>query len=505
MDMYMKILIVFCLLTTSVADWDYWDHDPRPIVHCPNTHVTATEGETAILPCYVQRLGKYKVAWLQQGSRLITVGRKRITDDPRFELKQPHKTEWNLHIQNVTYSDQGQYILRVNTNPFTSQTMNLTVTVPAKIRTDSSNVTILREGDTLVLTCNATGIPKPFVMWSKFNSYFNTSGEVLIVENVTRSYSGTYGCAAENGVTARKQFKVTVEFAPEVTLLAKQMHQVIGREIFLECKSVANPRADMYWLKDKGTLEHLDKKKYQVDTLTGNPDGTTTTLSLRLPNLQEDQLGEYTCVAKNSICKTSDTVVVHEFSGIGTSTMETKHIETNLSDTVNTSIPVNESTEAPAVTVLAKGIGQSRGRETILDCKIVANPRADMYWLKDNATLEFFDKKKYQVEEYAAWADRNYTTLSLRLPNLQKDQLGEYTCVANNTLGKDFDTVVLYDYSGKVPGHGTCSSSKGTKDEVSSGKTFRSDALFVMAFYWMIRFSSIDKFTLRHVFGDTGL
>ncbi|XP_053405596.1 igLON family member 5-like isoform X2 [Mercenaria mercenaria] len=396
--MYLQIPVILYLSTISVADLD---HDPRPTVDDPVANVTTIEGETAILPCYIENLGRYKVAWLHQGSRLITVSRKRITDDPRFELEQPFKRKWNLYIKNVTYSDQGQYICRINTYPFTSKTVNLAITVPAKIRIDvSSNDTSLREGETLALICNATGIPKPLVMWSKVNSNFNSSGEVLIVENVTRSYSGTYECVANNGVTARKQFKVSVEFAPEVTLLAKRIHQIIGKEVFLECKVVANPPAELYWLKEKAILEDIDKKKYQIDTFSGYPDETTTTFSLKLPNLQEDQLGKYTCVAKNSICKNFDTVVVHEFSGIITSTMETTDVETDHSDTVNTSIQENDnfnvSTVAPAVTVLAKRIGQFRGRETILDCKIIANSRADMYWLKDNATIEFFDKETYQ-------------------------------------------------------------------------------------------------------------
>lgn len=45
------------------------------------------------------------------------------------------------------------------------------VIVPAKIRDElSSNDTVLRERETLVLVCNVTGAPRPFVTWYKLIS-----------------------------------------------------------------------------------------------------------------------------------------------------------------------------------------------------------------------------------------------------------------------------------------------------------------------------------------------
>ncbi|XP_053390112.1 opioid-binding protein/cell adhesion molecule homolog, partial [Mercenaria mercenaria] len=92
----------------------------------------------------------------------------------------------------------------------------------------------------------------------------------------------------------------------------------------------------------------------------------------------------------------------------------------------------------------SKRIGQFVGRETILDCQIIANPQPDMYWLKGNSNLESLDKDKYQVELYSSNIDTSVKTLSLRLTDLQQDDFGEYTCYAKNSIGKGFDSVVVY-------------------------------------------------------------
>lgn len=94
----------------------------------------------------------------------------------------------------------------------------------------------------------------------------------------------------------------------------------------------------------------------------------------------------------------------------------------------------------PDVRLPIKRMGQIRGKETILDCMITAVPLGGMSWERNGVTLK--KSWKYRIEPYDE--SGNSYTLSIRIIDLNKEDFGEYTCVASNILGKDQETMVLY-------------------------------------------------------------
>jgi len=55
------------------------------------------------------------------------------------------------------------------------------------------------EGDSVTLSCNATGIPLPMVSWIKVDGDVTVSnGSDLVFTNINRSESGEYRCEASN-------------------------------------------------------------------------------------------------------------------------------------------------------------------------------------------------------------------------------------------------------------------------------------------------------------------
>ena len=55
------------------------------------------------------------------------------------------------------------------------------------------------EGDSVTLSCNATGIPLPMVSWIKVDGHMTVSnGSELVFTNINRSEAGEYRCEASN-------------------------------------------------------------------------------------------------------------------------------------------------------------------------------------------------------------------------------------------------------------------------------------------------------------------
>ena len=82
------------------------------------------------------------------------------------------------------------------------------------------------------------------------------------------------------------------------------------------------------------------------------------------------------------------------------------------------------------------------GRETILNCLIVANPHASNYWERKgrrvtNSLHHYIDA----IEE-----SNHLMTLQLKIYNLEKNDFGTYKCVAANKHGKDEKTMKLIGF-----------------------------------------------------------
>ncbi|XP_005092372.1 limbic system-associated membrane protein isoform X5 [Aplysia californica] len=357
------LLLFLSPLYTVLTSLEYEPKFDRPMVN-----VTVKEKNTAILPCSVNFLGSHEVVWTDQFSTLLTYQDRRIIDDERLSVERPYTRDWNLHIRDVRYSDQGIYNCQINTTPVKIKTINLVVLgrhtstttmapteathsqdvfivtkstspqkvesatqdalakVPAKILEHlSSTDTTVREGDTVTLICNVTGTPHPEVTWYRKhgrgeekqselcpgNDKVGVNGEVLIIHNVTRYCGGDYECVAFNGVppAVSKIVEVFVEFAPEIYLPNKKMRQEKGKDTILECTVTAFPHAVTLWQKD-GVQITTSTLKYRVEVY--DEDANQLTLSLRVFNIEESDFGAYTCVSSNTLGEDQETMYLSE-------------------------------------------------------------------------------------------------------------------------------------------------------------------------------------------------
>ena len=94
----------------------------------------------------------------------------------------------------------------------------------------------------------------------------------------------------------------------------------------------------------------------------------------------------------------------------------------------------------PEVQLYSNRISQYKGRETILDCQITANPHGFMVWKRAGKAIT--NSWKYDLNIYE---DDMYTKiLSLRIGNIDKDDYGKYKCFASNFFGRDDEDMLLY-------------------------------------------------------------
>lgn len=234
-------------------------------------------------------------------------------------MERPYIKDWHLHIRNVRVSDSGEYTCQINTTPVKMKIINLKVVVPPTIISHlSSSDMEVREGDTVTLICNVTGIPHPNVTWyrqSASNDYstmerIGQQGEVLVIHNVSRYCDDVYECVAKNGIppSVSRKIKVSVDFAPEVQLRNKRIGQVKGRETILDCRITASPQGVTVWMRDGKEL--FNSEKYSIEVF--NEGGHTITLSLRITQIVDSDFGDYTCLASNHLGRDKETMLLYE-------------------------------------------------------------------------------------------------------------------------------------------------------------------------------------------------
>lgn len=344
---YSMILLIVVTASLSrhseaVATYDYEDAyeedyggeslGVEPSFDVPLVNVTVTEGQTALLPCHIRHLGNYRVTWTDKNINVITYEDRRIIDDSRFSIVRSQTQDWNLQIRDVKWSDQGNYHCTINTETIRSKTVVLHVKVPPKILDDLTNDDQnVEEGATFRLTCSATGVPTPEVTWYRHSSSsarlaateskqceahalgpgIGMTGEVLVIENVSRYCDDIYECTASNGVApdVSRKIKVNVHFPPEVTIRTKLLKQYKDKDTILECTMTASPLAVNVW--EKGGQRIVASTKYRIEAYD-DPDTKSITLNLIIFSLTEEDFGEYRCLAMNALGQDEGTVLLQE-------------------------------------------------------------------------------------------------------------------------------------------------------------------------------------------------
>uniref|UniRef100_A0A667WM28 Neuronal cell adhesion molecule n=1 Tax=Myripristis murdjan TaxID=586833 RepID=A0A667WM28_9TELE len=352
----------------------------------PSSSKMVLRGQVLEMECIAEGLPTPEISWTKVSGDLPA---------KRTSFLHYQKT---LRIVNVLESDAGEYRCTAR-NRLGSVHHTIRVTVNASpywISGPPRNL-VLAPRETGVLTCRASGIPKPTITWAMNgipieNSPKDLSRKVeddtVIFTDVQTGSSAVYQCNVSNeyGYLLSNAFVNVLSEPPRVLTPANKVYQVIrNHRALIDCSSFGSPIPKITWFKDS-----------RSSTLDGDPYILHDNGTLEVHVAQAHNSGKYTCVARN-------TLGIYE-----------NHVY----------LEVKEPTrilKQPEYKVV------QRGRSVTFECKVKHDSTLipTMTWLKDDGDLGFYISFGLLDSD------------SLTINDVVENDEGVYTCIMNTTLDHD--------------------------------------------------------------------
>ncbi|XP_013173727.1 PREDICTED: lachesin-like [Papilio xuthus] len=288
---------------------------------------TVTQGRDVHFTCVVNHLSNYRVAWIKSDSKaILAIHTNMVALNPRLSVTYNNHNTWKLHVSNVQANDSGTYMCQVNTDPMKSQMGHLSVVIPPDIVDTVTEGSSAREGGSVRLTCSATGVPPPTVLWRREHNrpivfrqeggrekkvVDSHKGESLELWHVQRADMGAYYCIASNGVppTVSRRYHVQVHFIPQVKVTNQLVGAPIGSDVELQCFIEASPKAMNSWYREDGNDKLFENPKLRIAETIVNE--YSQWMNLTIKSLAPKDYGTYICASVNALGKMESQVSLH--------------------------------------------------------------------------------------------------------------------------------------------------------------------------------------------------
>ncbi|XP_042267639.1 neuronal cell adhesion molecule-like isoform X14 [Thunnus albacares] len=390
-----KVLNLDAINDTMAAfynDTDLFSEDPvderKPsflIPSGPSSSKMVLRGQVLEMECIAEGLPTPNISWTKVSG-----------DFPAKRTSFLHYQK-TLRIVDVSESDAGDYRCTAkNRLGSVHHTIRVTVKAAPYWISGSPRNLVLAPGENGVLTCRASGTPKPSITWAMNgipieNSPKDLSRKVeddtIIFTDVQTGSSAVYQCNVSNeyGYLLSNAFVNVLSEPPRVLTPANVVYKVIkNHRALMDCASFGSPIPKITWFKDS-----------RPGTLGGEAYNMHDNGTLEINIAQARNSGKYTCVARNILG-------IYE-----------NHVY----------LEVKEPTrilKQPEYKVV------QRGRSVVFECKVKHDPSLipTMNWLKDDGELP--DDERLIIDPE-----------SLTITDVTENDAGVYTCVVNTTLDHD--------------------------------------------------------------------
>lgn len=283
-----------------------------------NITISAQLYHDVVLPCRLPINSYYAehVRWFNTKDGWLTEGKNVYKHRGLIYVEKPAPNEWNLRIKTVTMSFEDIYTCKSGGGDVVSSIKLVIETAPTIIEQESSLVVL--EFAMATLKCTATGTPEPEVTWYRGLSeeYIGITGPLLKIPNISRYATDEYICRAVNRHgEAERRIRLTVTFAPEVTVMEPEVYASGGDVVVMSCVVQASPLYDAYWTF--GTDVNGDRinttwKYLLKEEIDESIPVKFLTMVIRKSIVASQDYGKYSCVAKGQHAVVTDIVELKE-------------------------------------------------------------------------------------------------------------------------------------------------------------------------------------------------
>ncbi|XP_055525048.1 neurotrimin isoform X1 [Wyeomyia smithii] len=254
-------------------------------------------------------------------------------------------------------------------------------------------------GDTLVLPCEVENLGTLVLLWRRGTNVLTASqlmvtrderirlvnGYNLEISELEPQDAGDYVCQISDKINKDQVHTVEILVPPSVRAIppSGQLTARKGGAVTLECKASGNPVPSIYWTKRSGAGKSAAK-------IGEGP-------ILTLERVERQQAGVYQCTADN-----------------------------NVGDPVTVDMRL-DVLYPPDISVDKSWIHSGEGFEAQLECIVHADPQPTVSWYQNSFPIQPTDRRTMSSRG-------NRHTLTIR--HVQQEDFGNYSCVADNTLGR---------------------------------------------------------------------
>ncbi|XP_016297453.1 immunoglobulin superfamily member 10 [Sinocyclocheilus anshuiensis] len=384
------------------------------------SEVTAYLGETVQFECQSQGHPQPRITWVLPDREMVHSSGPTHGNPENMVSVLPNGT---LHMKSVSHMDRGIYKC-IASNAAGADTISVRLTIvalpPIIQQPRNENITV-PEGSTAYLNCTARGVPPPAIGWitpdgmqlrpSQFingRNLFVFPNGTLYVRSLSPTDAGRYECSVTNVVgTAWRAIILTVRKSiiysrAKITFSSPQKTDVVyGGRLHLDCIASGNPEPRIIWRTPSKKLVDAHYSYDQRIKVSAN--GT-----LSIVSVTEKDDGEYLCVVRNKI---GDDLVPFKVSVMAKPAK------------------IEQKTEADRKVMY--------GGNLKVDCVASGLPDPKIKWaLPDGTMINSVMKSERNVGSRS----RRYVVFdngTLFFNEVGMHEEGDYTCYAENQVGKD--------------------------------------------------------------------
>ncbi|XP_019490993.1 PREDICTED: hemicentin-1 [Hipposideros armiger] len=405
------------------------------------TDFLVTKHAPTVITCTASGVPFPSIHWMKNGIRLLPRGDGyRIQSSGAIEIfatQLNHAGRYTCIARNAAGSAHRHVTLRVQEPPF--------------IQPQPSKLDVILNNP-ILLPCEATGTPSPFITWQKEGINVITSGKShavlptggLQISRAVREDAGTYMCVAQNPAgTALGKIKLNVQVPPVISPHPKEYVIAVDKPITLPCEADGLPPPDITWHRDGHAITESIRQRI------------LSSGALQIAFAQPDDTGQYTCMAANvaGSSSTSTKLTVHELdrwlrlqggkwnpslnkhAPLGTKLCKFMYFlyydpEDSGTYTCVAENAVGEDTHTvrltvhvlPTFTELPGDVSLNKGEQLRLSCKATGIPLPTLTWTFNNNIIPaHFDSVNGHSE--------------LVIERASKEDSGTYVCSAENSVG----------------------------------------------------------------------